>query len=82
MGRTACVWPTSRTCLPSAGWLYLAVVVDVWSRRVVGCSMARQMPTQLVRDALTMAVTRRQPKHGLVHHSDSECLGAGSPRVA
>ena len=65
------LWVADITYVPtSAGWLYLAVVVDVWSRRVVGWSMARQMPTQLVRDALTMAVTRRQPKHGLVHHSD------------
>ena len=65
------LWVADITYVPtSAGWLYLAVVVDVWSRRVVGWAMARQMPTQLVRDALTMAVTRRQPKHGLIHHSD------------
>ena len=62
------LWVADITYVPtSAGWLYLAIVVDVWSRRVVGWSMAGQMPTQLVRDALTMAVRRRQPKHGLVH---------------
>ena len=65
------VWFADITYVPlTEGIFYLAVVVDIWSRRVVGWSMARQMPTQLVRDALTMAVMRRQPKHGLVHHSD------------
>ena len=65
------LWVVDVTYLPSsARWLFLAAVVDVWSRRVVSWSMARQMRTQLVRDALTMAVTSRQPKYGLVHRSD------------
>ena len=52
------------------GWLYLAVVLDVWSRRIVGWAMAPRMPADLVGDALTMAITCRQPKDPVVHHSD------------
>jgi len=52
------------------GWLYLAVVIDLFSRKVVGWSMADHMRTSLVIDALTMAVWRRRPDKGLVHHSD------------
>jgi len=52
------------------GWLYLAVVIDLCSRKVVGWSMSSRMKAQLVCDALTMAIWRRQPKAGLIHHSD------------
>ena len=52
------------------GWLYLAVVIDLCSRKVVGWSMAPRMKAQLVCDALTMAVWNRRPKDGLIHHSD------------
>ena len=52
------------------GRLYLAVVLDVWSRRIVGLAMAPRMPADLVGDALTMAITCRQPKGPVVHHSD------------
>jgi putative transposase len=52
------------------GWLYLAAVVDCYSRRVVGWSIADHMRAELVVDALEMAVTRRRPEPGLVHHSD------------
>ena len=52
------------------GWLYLAVIIDLFSRRVVGWSLASHMPAQLVKDALTMALWRRQPPPGLIHHSD------------
>ncbi len=52
------------------GFLYLAFVLDVYSRRVVGWSMASHLRTELVVDALEMAVWRRKPKAGLVHHSD------------
>jgi putative transposase len=52
------------------GWLYLAVVMDAFSRRIVGWSMQPHLRTELVQDALDMAVDRRQPKPGLVHHSD------------
>ena len=52
------------------GFLYLAFVLDVYSRKVVGWSMASHLRTELVVDALEMAVWRRKPKAGLVHHSD------------
>ena len=52
------------------GWLYLAVVLDLYSRRVVGWSMSRWISRHLVLDALTMAVQQRLPDDGLIHHSD------------
>ena len=53
------------------GWLYLAVVIDLYSRKVVGWSMGRRLNSALVCDALTMALWRRRPSKGqLVHHSD------------
>jgi transposase InsO family protein len=52
------------------GWLYLAVVIDLYSRKVVGWSMSSRMKSQLVCDALKMAIWQRQPKAGLIHHSD------------
>jgi len=56
------------------GWLYLAVVLDAFSRRVVGWSMADHLHTELVLDALDMAITQRNPAPGLVHHTDHGCL--------
>ncbi|MDE2753488.1 MAG: IS3 family transposase, partial [Gemmatimonadota bacterium] len=53
-----------------AGWLYLAVVLDAWSRRIVGWAMAPRMPADLVGDALTMAISSRQPEGPVIHHSD------------
>jgi putative transposase len=52
------------------GWLYLAVVIDLCSRKVVGWSMGSRMKAQLVCDALRMAIWQRRPKAGLIHHSD------------
>lgn len=52
------------------GWLYLAGVMDCFSRMVVGWSMDTKMPARLVCDALSMAIARRQPGEGLLHHSD------------
>jgi putative transposase len=52
------------------GWLYLAAVQDACSRRIVGWSMADHMRSELVVDALQMAVSRRRPAPGLIHHSD------------
>jgi len=52
-----------------AGWLYLAVVVDVWSRKVVGWAMSTHLRTTLVIEALQMAVQQRRPQ-GVIHHSD------------
>jgi putative transposase len=52
------------------GWLYLAAVQDAYSRAIVGWSMADHMRSELVVDALNMAVARRRPAPGLIHHSD------------
>jgi putative transposase len=52
------------------GWLYLAVVLDLRSRRVVGWSMSQSLETPIVLDALRMALSRRQPGKGVLHHSD------------
>jgi transposase InsO family protein len=52
------------------GWLYLATVIDLASRRVVGWAMAERMPTSLVCDALQMAVESRRPAAGLIMHAD------------
>jgi putative transposase len=55
------------------GWLYVAVVLDCFSRRIVGWSMADHLRTELVLDALDMAISQRQPAPGLVHHADHGC---------
>ena len=52
------------------GWLYVAVVLDLYSRRIVGWSMKQEMTAELVSDALLMAIWRRVPKAALLHHSD------------
>ena len=52
------------------GWLYLAVVMDLYSRRIVGWSMSRWISRRIVIDALRMAIDARQPAGSLVHHSD------------
>ena len=65
------LWVADITYIPTGeGWLYLASIVDVFSRRVVGWSMAAHMKTSLVLSALTMALKARHPASGLVHHSD------------
>jgi hypothetical protein len=66
--RTSSGPPTSPTCAPGRGWLYLAAVQDAYSRRIVGWSMADHMRSELVVDALQMALHRRRPGPGLVHH--------------
>lgn len=55
------------------GFLYLAVVLDLFSRRIVGWSMGTTLHTSLVLDALAMALARRRPQVGLIHHSDRGC---------
>ena len=72
------LWVADITYVPTwAGFLYLAVVLDAFSRRVVGWSMANHLRARLVRDALDMALWRRRPGD-VIHHSDSECVRAGS----
>lgn len=64
-------WACDITYLPTdQGWLYLAVVLDLYSRKVVGWSMQEHMKAELVQEALTMAVSARRPQAGLLHHSD------------
>ncbi len=64
------LWVADITYVPTwAGWLYLAVVLDAWSRRIVGWSMATHLRTSLVLDAFDMALARRRPE-GVIHHSD------------
>ena len=59
------------TYIPTGeGWLYLAVVIDLFSRQVVGWSMNKRMKASLVNDALLMAIKKRQPCEGLISHSD------------
>lgn len=65
------LWSADITYLPTQeGFLYLAFVLDVYSRRLVGWAMESHLRTQLVVDALNMALWRRQPAPGLIHHSD------------
>lgn len=64
------LWVADVTYVPTwAGFVYLAIVLDVFSRRVVGWSMANHLRTELVLNALNMALARRRP-HRVVHHSD------------
>lgn len=64
------LWVADITYVPTwMGFLYLAVVLDVYSRRIIGWAMANHMRVELVRDALEMAITRRRPA-GVIHHSD------------
>jgi putative transposase len=64
-------WVTDITYIPTReGWLYLAVVEDLYSRRIVGWAMAKTMTSRLVVDALHLAVQRRLPGQGLLAHSD------------
>ncbi len=67
----AALWVADITYVPTAeGFLYLAVVLDAFSRRVVGWAMRRHLETELVTSALDMAIGRGDPAPGLVHHSD------------
>lgn len=68
------LWVADITYVPTwSGFLYVAIVLDVFSRRVVGWSMAAHLRTELVLDALEMALWHRRPAPGLVHHSDQGC---------
>lgn len=65
------LWVADITYVPTwQGFLYVAVVVDACSRMVVGWSMAGHLRTELILDALDMAISRRRPPDGLIHHSD------------
>ncbi len=65
------VWASDITYLwTRQGWLYIAVILDLFSRKVVGWSISQRMTSELVKKALDMAVIHRQPSKGLLHHSD------------
>lgn len=65
------IWASDITYIKTMeGWLYLAVVMDLYSRKIVGWSLARNMAVGMVKDALIMAIGRRKPGAGLIHHSD------------
>jgi putative transposase len=65
------LWTADITYLPTnEGFLYLAFILDVYSRKVVGWSMAKHLRSELVAGALEMAIHRRKPSAGLIHHSD------------
>jgi transposase InsO family protein len=65
------VWVTDITYIPTGeGWLYLAVILDLCSRGIVGWAMSERITRQLPLDALGMALARRRPSPGLLHHSD------------
>lgn len=67
-------WCGDITFIPTwEGWLYLASVIDIASRRVVGFAMADHMRTELISDALTNALAARNPEPGLIFHSDRGC---------
>jgi transposase InsO family protein len=67
-------WCGDITYIPTwQGWLYLATVIDIASRRVVGFAMADHMRTELIRDALTNALAARDPEPGVIFHSDRGC---------
>ena len=71
-------WAADLTYIPTnQGWLFLAVVIDLFSRRVVGWSMRPDMGRRLVLAALQMAIRTRRPAPGLVHHSDRGVQYAG-----
>ena len=65
------LWVADITYVPTwAGFGYLATVLDVFSRRIVGWSYATHMRTELILDAIDMAIETRRPPRGLIHHSD------------
>lgn len=73
------VWVGDVTFIPTReGVLYLAILLDLYSRRVVGWAMSRKINQPLVTDALQMAIKQRQPEAGLIHHTDQGAIYASS----
>ena len=76
------IWLADITYIPTGeGWLYLAVILNLFSRKVVGWAMREHMRAELTMAALTMAIQRRRPGPGLIHHSDSKRIGVSSRAV-
>lgn len=73
------VWVADITYLPTqSGWVYLAAVMDLHSRRILGWSVGCSLHSLLVRDALQHALALGRPTHGLIHHSDQGCQYAAA----
>jgi len=71
------VWVGDVTFIATrAGWLYLAILLDLYSRKVIGWSMSNRIDKRLVLDALDMALIRRQPEEEVVHHTDRGAIYA------
>ena len=69
------IWVTDITYVPTRqGWLYLAVVLDLFARRVIGWAMSNRQDQELASSALMMAIERRRPPRGVIHHSDRGSL--------
>ena len=68
------LWVADISYIPTwAGFLYLAIVLDVFSRKIVGWAMENHLRTELILAALNMALALRRPDEGVVHHSDRGC---------
>jgi putative transposase len=79
IARPDTVWCADITYLWTLqGWLYLAVVLDLYSRKIVGWAMSNRLLAPLVKEALSMAYWRRKPEKGLIHHSDRGSQYAGN----
>lgn len=73
-GRPNRVWAVDITYIPTGeGWLYMAGVIDLCTRKIVGWAMADHMRTELCEEALLMAIGRQEPDEGLMHHGDRGC---------
>jgi transposase InsO family protein len=74
------VWLADLTYIPTGeGWLYLAAVLDLHTRKIVGWSMRETLHTEIALEALTMAIVRQRPAPGLIHHSDRGVQYAAEP---
>jgi putative transposase len=77
------IWVIDVTFIPTrSGWLYLAVLIDLYTRLAVGWSMKERPNQELVNEALMMAVEQRRPKPGLIHHSDQGILYSSTSYLA
>lgn len=77
------IWVTDVTFIPTRqGWLYLAVMIDLYTRIIIGWSMKGRPNQELANEALMMAVEQRRPEPGLIHHSDQGVLYSGGSYLA
>ena len=71
------IWLADLTYIPTGeGWLYLAAILDMHTRKIVGWSMRETLHATIAIEALHMAIRRPRPPHGLIHHSNSKYAGA------